>query len=161
MTELSVADTIVHRPRVWPRTLAVVLAGLTLLAWDLWAATITTAPFFGEQPSGDDLIAAGMALLTALVPAGLLVVLGLLAGSRFGLLALLLPGALLAAAGADLLDRAGTSVLAPRQAVPADVLAQLTSLNWLAAGVVLIVVVVALVRRRHRDRAGPVNSAVP
>jgi len=151
MTQPSTpTDLAVPRAPVWPLTLVIVLAGLTLLAWDFWVAVITTAPFFGEQPSGDDLAGAGMTLQTALVPVGLLTVLGLLVGSRFGLLVLVMPAGLAALTGSDLLTRAGTAADAPRAWGPADAFAEPTWVNWAAAAVVLLVVAAAVLRRRRR-----------
>jgi hypothetical protein len=59
-------------------TAGVVLLGWCLLAWTVFGAGITTAPFFGDTPSRGEYVESGMACLTALPPVVLLVVLPLL-----------------------------------------------------------------------------------
>jgi hypothetical protein len=142
-------------PRVWPRTAALVMLGWLLLAWDVFGAGITTAPFFGDVPSRDRYAESGAVLLTALVPVALLCVIGLLAQSRLGLLLLVLPALLVAVAGADFAGRPGDPA-DPGQDRPfaaADLVSDLTRLNWVAAGI-LVVVLAAMVAWRVRQSGG-------
>lgn len=140
-----------QRHPVWPVTFAVVVAGLALLAWDLFAAGINTAPFFGDTASRDRYAESGATLVTALVPVALLCLLGLLAGSRFGLLLLAVPAAVLAVGGLDMLGNPGDPNDAdPGRAVrPSDFVADLTRLNWIAAAALLLLLLVLLLRRRR------------
>src|SRR5690242_17097397 len=97
----SVADHRAQRvpDRVWPRTAALVFLGWLLLAWDVFAAGINTAPFFGDVPSRDRYAESGATLLSSVVPVLLLCGVGVLVRCRFGLLALLLPALLVALLG--------------------------------------------------------------
>lgn len=149
-TETTAPAAPQHRP-VWPVTMSVVVLGLALLAWDVFAAGINTAPFFGDTPSRARYVESGATLLTALLPVALLCVLGLLNRSRFGLLLLVVPALLLAVAGLDMLGNPGdpTDAGAGRTVRASDFVADLTRPNWLAAGALLVVLVVVLVRRRR------------
>ncbi|NNM47622.1 hypothetical protein [Knoellia koreensis] len=139
--------------RVWPATALVVLLGWLLLAWDVLAAGINTAPFFGDQPSRARYLESGATLLTALLPVLLLCLLGLVLGSRFGLLLLAVPALFAVVAGVSLLGSDGDpSDPDPTRAVRAgDFVADLTRPNWLASGILLAILVVVWVVRRRRE----------
>lgn len=145
---------------VWPVTALVVLLGWCLLAWTVFAGAINTAPFFGETSSRDQYVESGTVALTALVPVVLLLVLGRLAGSRWGLLLLALPALLLVPLGSSLLGEAGDPEKSGygRGVRWDDAFQDLTRLNWLAAGVLLVVIALVAWRRRRRQpgtRANP------
>lgn len=139
---------------VWPVTLALVVVGLLLLAWDAWVALVNTAPFFGDTPSRDHYVESGVTLVSAVVPVALLCALGLLLGSRFGLLVLAAPGVLVAAMGLDLLGRPGDpgDPGATRAVRWSDLLADLNRLNALAA--LAAVATLGLVVSRRRRQTG-------
>ena len=145
---------------VWPVTALVVLLGWCLLAWTVFAATINTAPFFGETASRDRYVESGMVALTALVPVALLLVLGALAGSRWGLGLLALPALLLVPLGLSMLGGAGDPEKSGygRGAQWDDAFQDLTRLNWGATAVLLLVIALVVWRRRRRQtgiRANP------
>lgn len=150
------------RPR-WPLTAAVVLLGWCLLAWTVFGAGINTAPFFGDVPSRDKYVESGMVCLTALLPVTLLLLAGLVAGSRWGLLLLAVPGVLLVPLGLDLLSRPGDPADpgAGRQVQASDAFADLTRLNWAAAAVLLLVVAGGLAARRRGRAATPADAPTP
>ncbi|MFC8503865.1 hypothetical protein ACFUC1_16030 [Pedococcus sp. NPDC057267] len=127
--------------RIWPRTAALVLLGWVLLAWDVVAAGINAAAFFGDIPSRDRYAESGAALLTALVPVALLCTIGLLSRCRYGLLLLAAPAAVVAALGADLAGRAGDPADPDphRPFAATDLVADLTRLNWVATGALVVV----------------------
>ena len=161
MTTASSPSRLADRPsapgsrRAWPVTAGLVLLGWCLLAWTVFGAGINTAPFFGDTPSRSQYVESGMACLAALPPVLLLLVVGLLAGSRWGLLLLALPAALLVPMGLDLLSKPGDPADAsPGRAVRAsDVFADLTRLSWAATVVLLLVVAGMVLARRRRARA--------
>ena len=144
---------------VWPITALLVLLGWCLLAWTVFVAAINTAPFFGETASRDRYLESGMVALTGLVPVALLLVLGILAGSRWGLALLALPALLLVPLGVGSLGETGDPQQSGygRAARWDDAFADATRLNW-AVGVVLLLVIAAVVWRRRRQtgiRANP------
>ncbi|SDP70533.1 hypothetical protein SAMN04489867_3542 [Pedococcus dokdonensis] len=144
-----------ERGPVWPVTALVVLLGWCLLAWTVFAAAINTAPFFGETASRDRYLESGMVSLTALVPVLLLVVLGLLLGSRWGLALLAVPALLLVPLGLSSLGQAGDPAKSGygRALRLDDAVQDLTRLNWVAA-VVLLLVIAAVVTWRRRRQTG-------
>lgn len=143
------------RGPVWPVTALVVLLGWCLLAWTVLFEMVNTAPFFGETASRDRYVESGVVALTALVPVALLLVLGLLAGSRWGLLLLALPALLLLPLGLDMLDGAGDPAKSGygRGVRWDDAVADGTRLNWVTAAL-LVVAVTALVWWRRRRQTG-------
>ena len=170
MTTASSHSRLADRPggsgsrRTWPVTAGVVLLGWCVLAWTVFGAAINTAPFFGDTPSRSQYVESGMACLAALPPVALLLVAGLLAGSRWGLLVLALPAVLLVPMGLDLLSKPGDPADAsPGRAVQfSDVFADLTRLSWAATAVLLLVVGGMLLARRRRARAGTsVGASTP
>jgi hypothetical protein len=140
---------------VWPVTALVVLLGWCLLAWTVFAGALNTAPFFGDTASRDRYIESGMVPLTALVPVALLLVLGALAGSRWGLALLAVPALLLVPLGVSMLGEAGDPEKSGygRGARWGDAFQDLTRLNW-AAAAVLTVVIALVAWRRHRRQTG-------
>lgn len=143
--------------RVWPRTAALVLLGWLLLAWDVFAAGINTAPFFGDIPSRDRYAESGAVLLTAMVPVLLLCALGLLSRCRFGLLFLAVPAAVVAVLGADMAGSPGDPAdpEPDRPFAAADLVSDLTRLNWVATGVLLAVLAVLLAWRVRQSGRRP------
>ncbi|GAB3438310.1 hypothetical protein GCM10027517_10480 [Phycicoccus ginsengisoli] len=143
--------------RVWPRTAALVLLGWVLLAWDVFAAGINTAPFFGDIPSRDRYAESGATLLTALVPVLLLCTIGLLSRCRSGLLALLVPALLVAVAGADMAGSPGDPADPDpdRPFAAADLVSDLTRLNWTATGILVVVLAVVVVHHVRRSATRP------
>jgi hypothetical protein len=141
-------------PRRWPVTAAIVLVGWCLLAWTVFGAAINTAPFFGDTPSRSQYVESGMLCLTALLPLVLVMALGVLWGSRWGLLLLALPAALLVPFGLSMLAHQGD----PGDAAPgrpvrvADAFTDLTWLNWGASGVLLLLLAAVLASRRRASR---------
>jgi hypothetical protein len=149
-----------ERGPVWPVTALVVLVGWCLLAGTVLVVAIDTAPFFGETASRDRYVESGMVALTALVPLALVVGLGLLAGSRWGLTLLAAPALLLVPTGLSMLDGAGDPAKAGygRGVAWADLFADATRLIWVATGVLLVVVAAVAWWRRRRQtgtRADP------
>ena len=144
-----------ERGPVWPVTALVVLLGWCFLAWTVLFEMINTAPFFGEIASRDRYLESAAVALTALVPVALLLVLGLLAGSRWGLLLLALPALLLVPLGLDRLDSAGDPAKSGygRGVRWDDAFADGTRLNWVTAAV-LVVAIAALVWWRRRRQTG-------
>ena len=141
-----------ERGPVWPVTALVVLLGWCLMAWTLFAATINTAPFFGETPSRAHYVESAMVTLTALVPIPLLLVLAGLTGSRWGLGLLAVPALLLVPLGLSLLANAGDPS-DPGHGRPVrftDAFADLTRLNWLAAVALLMALGLVLWHRRRQ-----------
>ena len=140
--------------RTWPVTTAVVVAGLAFLAWEVVVAVVETAAFFGEAPSRAELVEGGVLLATSAVPVALACALGLLLGSRWGLLLLAVPGVAAVLMGLDLMGRTGND----RESEPdrpvrlGDAFQDLTRPNWLAAALLLVALV--LVARRRRRRTG-------
>ena len=127
--------------RTWPVTAGVVLLGWLLIAWTLFGAVITTAPFFGEVPSRDDHVDAGLGTLAAVAPAAVLLLLGLRWGARWGLLLLAGPGLLLVPLGLDWLGRPGDPQEPghDRPVALADLGGELARTNWVhAAGLLLL-----------------------
>lgn len=161
----SAAGTTTHAParpadaaaRVWPRTAALVLLGWLLLAWDVLAAGINAASLFGALVSRDRYAESGAVLLTAMVPVLLLCAIGLLWRCRFGLLLLAVPAAVVAAMGADLAVSPGDPADPdPRRPfAAADLVADLTRLNWVAAAVLLLALAVVVVRRVRQSGSRP------
>jgi hypothetical protein len=147
-----------RRP-VWPITAGIVLLGLLLLGWEVAVAVVSTAPFFGETPSRDRYVEAGMLLATSVVPVALLCLLGWLLGSRWGLALLALPGAVAVAMGVDLMGRVGGEPHPDRDRPVrlGDALQDLTRPNWLATVLLLVAVGLLLWRRRRQsvERADP------
>jgi len=142
--------------RRWPVTLVVVVAGVVLLGWEVAVAVVNTASFFGEQPSRDRLVETGMLLATSAVPVALACVVGLLLGSRWGLLLLAVPGVVVSAMGVDLMGRTGGGN-DPERDRPvrwSDAFQDLTRPNWVAAAVLLGVLGLVLARRRRRRQTG-------
>ena len=137
---------------VWPVTALVVLLGWCLLAWTVFAATINTAPFFGETASRDEYVESGMVTLTALLPVALLLVLGRVAGSRWGLALLALPALLLVPLGLSMLGSTGDAAKPGygRGVRWDDAFQDLTRLNWLATAALVVLVAVVTVRRRRQ-----------
>ena len=135
---------------MWPVTLLVVFCAYLLSAWNLFGAMISTAPFFGEPPSRDDSIEAGMMTLTGIVPCVLFALAGWIAGSRWGLGAVALPVVALASAGFALLaEEADPDDPEPTRAVRvADLFGDLTYLNWIVAGGLVVVIVGVVWSRR-------------
>jgi hypothetical protein len=147
-----------RRP-VWPITAGIVLLGLLLLAWEVVVAVINTAAFFGETPSRDRYVEAGMLLVTSVVPVVLLCLLGWLLGSRWGISLLAVPGAVAVAMGVDLMGRIGGDNH-PDRTRPVrlgDAFQDLTRPNWLATGLLLMTLSLLLWRRRRQSaqRADP------
>jgi hypothetical protein len=141
-----------ERGPVWPVTALVVLMGWCLLAWTVFAALMGSAPFFGDIPSRARYVESGMVMLTALLPIALLLVLGGLAGSRWGLGLLAAPALLLVPLGLSLLTNAGDPS-DPDHGRPvrfADAFQDLTRLNWLAAVALLVALGLVLWRRRRQ-----------
>ncbi|KRF26203.1 hypothetical protein [Phycicoccus sp. Soil803] len=140
---------------VWPLTALVVLLGWCLLAWTVFAGAINTAPFFGETASRDRYVESGMVTLTALVPVALLLVLGRLAGSRWGLALLAAPGLLLVPLGLSMLGEGGDPAKSGhgRGVRWEDAFQDLTRLNWVATAVLLVVIAAVAWRRRRRQTA--------
>ncbi len=138
---------------MWPVTLLVVLCAFLLSAWNLYGAMITTAPFFGDPPSRRETIEAGLMTLTGIVPCVLFALAGWIAGSRWGLGAIALPVVALASAGFGLLAEEGDpDDPEPTRAVRfADVFGDLTYLNWIVAGG-LVVLIGGVVWTRRRGR---------
>ena len=155
----TAGDTERHeRGPVWPVTAMVVLLGWCLLAWTIFAGAVNTAPFFGETASRDRYVESGMVALTALVPVALLLVLGRLAGSRWGLALLAAPGLLLVPLGLSMLGEGGDPAKSGfgRGLRWGDAFQDLTRLNWLASGVLLFLLAVVAWRRRQTGiRANP------
>ena len=141
-----------ERGPVWPVTALVVLLGWCLMAWTVFAAGINTAPFFGDTPSRDHYVESGMVLLTALLPIAVLLLLAGLTGSRWGLGLLAAPALLLVPLGLGMLANAGDPS-DPDHGRPVrvtDAFQDLTRLNWLAAGALLIALGLVLWRRRRQ-----------
>ena len=161
----SAAGTTTHDParpadapaRVWPRTAALVLLGWLLLAWDVFAAGINTAPFFGDIPSRDRYAESGAVLLTAMVPVLLLCAIGLLSRCRFGLLFLAVPAAVVGALGADMAGSPGDPADPdPRRPFAvADLVADLTRPNWVVAAVLLLALTAVVARRVRQSGSRP------
>ena len=141
-----------ERGPVWPVTALVVLLGWCLIAWTVFAALIGTAPFFGDIPSRDRYVEAGMVMLTALLPIAILLVLGGLAGSRWGLGLLVVPALLLVPLGLSLLANAGdpSDPDHGRAVRFADAFQDLTRLNWVATAALLLALGLVLWRRRRQ-----------
>ena len=160
----SAAGTTTHpaRPgeapaRVWPRTAALLVLGWLLLAWDVFAAGINAAAFFGDIPSRDRYAESGAVLLTAMVPVLLLCVVGLLSRCRFGLLLLAVPAAVVAALGADMAGSPGDPADPDphRPFAAADLVADLTRLNWVAAAVLLLALAAVVAWRVRQSGRRP------
>jgi hypothetical protein len=149
------AQPVQQKGPVWPVTALIVLLGWCLLAWTVFFEMINTAPFFGEVASRDRYLESGMVALTALVPVALLLVLGLLAGSRWGLSLLALPALLLVPLGLSMLAEAGDPDKSGygRGVRWDDAFADGTRLNWGTAAL-LVVAITALVWWRRRRRTG-------
>jgi hypothetical protein len=131
-------------------TLLVVVCAYLLAAWNLWVAAISAAPFFSDIPSRDNYIRAGMAALTGVLPCLLLALAGWLAGSRWGVLLIGLPTAVLLGVGASMVaDPGDPSDPHPGRAVVAsDVFGEYTLLNWLVcAGLAAVIAAMAWSRR--------------
>ncbi len=147
-----------RRP-IWPVTTGLVLLGWCLTAWTLFATLINTAPFFGQAPSRDRYVESGMVALTAVAPLLLLLVLGLVLGSRWGLLLLAFPTVLLVPVGLSFLAKEGDPQDAGvgRAVRFGDAFADLTMLNWAATALLLVVLgtTVAVRRRSSAMRVAP------
>jgi hypothetical protein len=141
-----------ERGPVWPVTALVVLLGWCLMAWTVFAAFIGTAPFFGDIPSRARYIESGMVMLTALLPVAILLLLGSLTGSRWGLALLAVPALLLVPMGLSLLTNPGDPSDADhgRPVRVTDAFQDLTRLNWLAAAALLVALGLVLWRRRRQ-----------
>ena len=148
----SASDDPARRRPVWPLTALVVLLGWSLIGWTVFASLVNTARFFGDTPSRDRYVESGMVALTTLLPLVVLLVLGVLAGARWGLGLLALPALVLVPLGLSLLAEPGDpSDPGHARAVRwDDPFADLTRLNWLAAGVLLMVLALVLWRRRRQ-----------
>ena len=151
-TSEPTADSGLAPGPVWPATALVVLLGWCLMAWTVFAAAITTAPFFGDTPSRDHYIESGMVSLTALLPIAILLVLARMTGSRWGLWLLAVPALLLVPLGLSMLAESGdpTDSDAGRPVRFSDAFQDLTRLNWLATAVLLVVLGLVLWRRRRQ-----------
>jgi hypothetical protein len=144
---------------VWPVTALVVGLGLALLGWEVVVAVVNTAAFFGETPSRDRFVESGMLLVTSALPVALACALGMVLGSRWGLLLLALPGVVAVVMGLDLLARTGSERHPDpdRPARLSDAFQDLTRPNWVAAVLLLLALGLVLARRRRRTgiRANP------
>ncbi|SFA91602.1 hypothetical protein SAMN05421867_103200 [Cellulomonas marina] len=131
-----------------------VLGGLLALV-DGYAAFIGTASFLGSTPTPQDALRASATCLTGLLALAAMAVLALLHGSRWGLVLLALPAAVLLAFGGGL---PGVHVVnAPPGGPGLDALkGEGTGLNWTVTVLALAGVgATLLVRRRRRTRDRP------
>ena len=141
---------------VWPVTIVIVMLGMCLLVWDWFVAVINVAPFFGEQPGRDALIESGMAMVTAVAPIGAMCAIAWRAGSRWGLLFLVAPTALLMIWGVQsLLTPGDPDDPHPGRFVrPGDVVGELTLPNWVVAALAMTVLLLARYWARRRRHIG-------
>lgn len=147
--------------RTWPLTAALVLLAVALVVVDLFGAAITTAPFFGDTPSREQYLEAGVVACSAAVPLAVLVLSGWLVGARWGLLGIVVPALVSVAIGASLLGTSGDPTdRDPRRGLrPGDLVTDLNTLNAIGLAVALVVLVAAVVSRRRRaGAAGPGSS---
>ena len=153
MAPFVAADPPHPNRRIWPTTAMLVTVASLLMLVDGFVASIQAASFFGDTPSRDHYISAGMACLTALPAFAAMTWCGWQRGSRHGLWLIGVPAALMALAGLNLLTTTGDSRDPHPSRTPslADLFGDLTLLNW-GAVVVSAGVAVAthLVRRRAR-----------
>ncbi len=152
---MTVAVESSPRTRVWPLTVLLVLVGLVVQASALWNSLIAAAPFFGDIPSRARYLESAASSLTGLVPTVAIALLGVVLGSRWGLLALVPGAGLLLVGGLESLTRMGDPADPdPGRALRlADLGDDITRLNWLMAALAVLAVVVALVVRRRQRRA--------
>ena len=153
---MNVAVENTPRTRVGPLTVLLVLVGLAVQASALWNALIAAAPFFGDIPSRARYLESAASSLTGLVPTVAIAVLGLVLGSRWGLLALLPGAGLLLVGGLESLTRTGDPADPdPGRALQlGDLGDDITHLNWLMAALAVLAIVGVLVfRHGHRGAA--------
>ncbi|KAE8766009.1 hypothetical protein [Georgenia thermotolerans] len=151
-------------PAAWPLTVVTVMLGACLLVLDGYVALINAAPLFGERPERDALIESGMGLVTAAAPIGALCALAWRAGSRWGLLFLVIPTGLLVAGGMQRLLSPGGPGDPDRDRTvrPGDVVGELTLLNWGVTALAMTVLLLAwLAARRRRHTQASAGTEPP
>lgn len=140
--------------------LAAIVVALWLLdAWVVFASSITVAPFFGDVPSRDEYIDAGLMLTTAILPTAAAVWLALLHGGRWSLALLLAPALLMVPSGLGMLGKEGDD-RDPNPGRPlgwSDLFSEFTVLSYGAAAVFAALAIAVVVSRR-RARAGRPES---
>jgi hypothetical protein len=139
--------------RTWPTTAMLVIVASVLMLIQGFGAGIEVASFFGDSPSRDNYISAGMACVTTLPVFAAMIWCGWQRGSRRGLWLIGGPAAVMTLAGLNLLATTGDSrdPHPSRTPGPEDLFRDWTLLNWWAL-VVFVGCAVAthLLRRRAR-----------
>ncbi len=160
MTPCVAADPPHPNRRVWPTTALLVILAVLLTLYQGFGVAITTAPFFGDQPSRDSYILAGMAALTTLPVFAAMAWCGWQRGSRLGLWLIGAPAALLVLSGLSLLGTNGDSrdPHPTRALSQADLFGDMTWLNW---GTSLLFAGVAVATHLQRRRARHTELALP
>ncbi|MEO8518409.1 MAG: hypothetical protein ABI438_04460, partial [Dermatophilaceae bacterium] len=130
--------------RVWPTTAMLVISAFVLMLMSTFIAGIEVAPFFGDYPSRDSYIEAGMTCVTTLPVFAAMVWCGRQRGSRHGLWLIGVAAGLMAYSGLNLLLTTGGPNHPHPNLAPdvTDLFSGSTVFNW-AAFVVFVAVAVA------------------
>jgi len=137
-----------------------VIAAFLLMLANGFVAAITTAPFFGDTPSRDEYIEAGMTCVTTLPVFAAMIWCGWQRGSRRGLWLIGVPAAVMALSGLNLLATTGDSRDPHPSRAPglSDLFSGGALLSWVAFAVFAgFAVGTHLLRRRARHTES--NSA--
>lgn len=129
------------------------VVGVVLMLAQGFVAAMTTAPFFGDTPSRDEYISAGMTALTTLPVFAAMIWCGWQRGSRRGLWLIGGPSAVMALSGLNLVATTGDArdPHPTRTLGVGDLFAGGAPLNWLAFAVFAgLTVGTHLLRRRAR-----------
>jgi hypothetical protein len=133
-------------------TLVIVVFTYLLSTWNLWVATLSTAPLFGDIPSRDAHIEGGMAALTGVLACLVIAFAAWIVGSRWGLLLLGLPALILFGVAVSMLDEPGDprDPSPGRALVPTDAFSEYTQINWVVSCVAILCVGIEWIWRRGR-----------
>ena len=152
------ANPVIGAPRGWPITAMLVIVVFLLFPFQLLVAGSEVSRLFGDIPSRDRYISAGMRCVTTLPFFAAMIWRAWQRGSRRGLWLIGGPAALMALSGLNLLATTGDSGDPHPSRTPglADLFGESTRLNW-SAFLVFVGFAVAirlLQRRAHRTENG-------
>ena len=152
MSQTGAPETVTAKRRIWPITATLVVFALLLFLYQGFVAAITTAPFFGDIPSRDQDIEAGMACVTTLPVFAAMIWCGWQRGSRRGLWLIGGLAAVMAFAALSPLGTTGDSGDPHPGRAPglADLFGGSAPLNWVAFVVFAGLSLATYLQRRAR-----------
>ncbi|HEX7460574.1 MAG TPA: hypothetical protein VF317_00195 [Dermatophilaceae bacterium] len=160
MAPTATTDAARMTPRIWPITAMLVIIAFVLMLMSTFIAGIEVAPFFGDHPSRDSYIEAGMTCVTTLPVFAAMVWCGQQRGSRHGLWLIGVPAGLMAYSGLNLLLTTGGPNHPHPNLAPdvTDLFSGSTVFNWIAFVVFAVVAVTTHLQRRRARRTQEVSA---